>query len=216
VQVVQATNDVKAYFAELIDQRRQAPKDDLLTAATAWEIDGQPIPMDDLLSFCLLMFMAGLDTVSTQLSYSWYHLATHPADRQRILDDPSIIPDALEELLRAYSFVPTGRKVMSDTQLAGCPMRAGETVWLWIPAACRDPRVFEDPTTVDFDRKGNNHIAFGAGPHRCLGSHLARRELRMAYEEWHKRIPHYRLDESVELLEHGSMFGLDALSLVWD
>jgi cytochrome P450 len=212
--VLQATEEVKAYFAELIERRRADPADDLLSKAIDWKIDGEQISDEDMLSFCLLMFMAGLDTVSTQLAYSWYHLATHQDDLRRIVEDPAIIPDALEELLRAYAFVPTGRKVTSDVDFHGCPMKAGETVWLWLPAACRDPRAFPEPDRVDFDRQPNNHIAFGAGPHRCLGSHLARRELRIAIEEWHRRIPRYRLDESVELEEHGGMFGLDELVLL--
>jgi cytochrome P450 len=85
-----------------------------------------------------------------------------------------------------------------------------------IPAACRDPKLFDRPNEVILDRAANNHFAFGAGPHRCLGSHLARRELRVALEEWHSRIPDYRLDESVEVLEHGGMFGIDSLALRWD
>jgi len=212
--VLQATEEVKAYFADLIEMRRADPADDLLSKAVTWRIDGEDIDDEDMLSFCLLMFMAGLDTVSTQLAYSWYHLATHPDDRRRIVEDPAVIPDALEELLRAYAFVPTGRKVTSDVDFHGCPMQAGETVWLWLPAACRDPRAFPEPDVVDFDRQPNNHIAFGAGPHRCLGSHLARRELRIAMEEWHRRIPDYRLDDGVELREHGGMFGLDELGLI--
>jgi len=215
-KAVAAMMAVQGYFDKLIEVRRNDRRDDLLTRSLDWTIDGKPIPHDDLLSFCLLMFMAGLDTVSIQLSYSWYHLATHPEDRARINADPGIIPTAIEELLRFYSFVPTGRKVTRDVEFAGCPMKAGQMVHLYTPAACRDPRAFPDADKVIIDREVNGHIAFGAGPHRCLGSHLARRELKVAFEEWHKRIPNYRLDPSVPVMEHGAMIGIDALSLLWD
>lgn len=212
----QAMQDVQAYFAALIEERRAHPQDDLLSTAIGWSIDGERISDEDMGAFCLLMFMAGLDTVSIQLAYSWYHLATHEADRRRILDEPEIIPTAIEELLRYYSFVPTGRKLTQDVEFNGCPMKKGEMVSVWIPAACRDPRAFPDADQFILDRQNNSHIAFGAGPHRCLGSHLARRELRAAVEEWHRRIPNYRLADDVEPVEHGGMFGVDALSLVWD
>jgi cytochrome P450 len=207
---------VQAYFAEIIDARRNDPEDDLVTASLAWRIDGQPIPQADLLAWCLLMFMAGLDTVAIQLSYSFWHLATHDADRARVSSEPAIIPSAVEELLRAYSFVPTQRKVTRDADFHGCPVKAGDMAMFPIPAACRDPKLFTQPDEVILDREINNHFAFGAGPHRCLGSHLARRELRVALEEWHTRIPDYRLDKTVEVVEHGGMFGIDSLALRWE
>jgi cytochrome P450 len=162
------------------------------------------------------MFMAGLDTVTIQLNYSWWHLATHDGDRARIVKEPEIIPNAVEELLRAYAFVAPGRKVMKDGDFHGCPMKAGDMVLLPLCGATRDPAAFPEPTRVDFDRPANNHLAFGAGPHRCLGSHLARRELRVALEEWHKRIPDYRIPDGAVIDEHGSMFGINQLPLVWD
>ena len=210
-----AMNEVNAYFGDLIEARRQEPRDDLVSEALAWRIDGEAIPTDALLSFCLLMFMAGLDTVTIQLSYSWWHLATHDDDRRRIVSDPSIIPSAIEELLRYYSFVAPARKVMTDVEHHGCPMKEGDMVLLPLCAATRDPAAFVDADKVILDRQVNNHVAFGVGPHRCLGSHLARRELKVAFEEWHKRIPEYRLPEGIEVLQHGGMFGIDNLELVW-
>ena len=207
---------VMGYFSELITTRRQDPRGDLLSAALSWEIDGAPIPHQDLLDFCLLMFMAGLDTVAAQLTYSFWHLATHNDDRHRIVAEPDLIPSAMEEFLRYYSFVTPGRKVMSDTEIAGCPVKAGQMIYLPIVAANRDPREFENPDQVIIDRQANRHIAFGAGPHRCLGSHLARQELRVAMEMWHERIPEYRLVPGQELLEHGGQIGMNSLRLEWD
>ena len=163
------------------------------------------------------MFMAGLDTVSIQLSYAFWHLARHAADRKRIAEDPAMIPAAVEEFLRQFAFVAPSRKVMQDTDFHGCPLKKGDMVFLPLSGATRDPAQFEDGATVHFDRPTNNHIAFGAGPHRCLGSHLARRELRVALEEWHRVIPDYRLTEGVEVTEHGGgLYGIDRLELSWD
>ncbi|MCU4186855.1 cytochrome P450 [Acidiferrimicrobium sp. IK] len=213
---VTAMFEVMGYFQELIADRRQSPRDDLLSTSLTWQIDGAPIPEDDLLSWCLLMFMAGLDTVSIQLAYSFWHLGSTPADRERIVADPAIIPSAIEELLRVFSFVAPGRKVTEATEISGCPMADGDRVMVALGSANRDPKEFDRPTEVVIDRSPNNHVAFGLGPHRCLGSHLARRELRIALEEWHARIPDYRIDGSVEVVEHGGMFGLDSLALRWD
>ena len=210
---------VMGYFMALIKDRREHPdagRSDILSQAIDWKIDGEPIPDQDLLDFCLLMFMAGLDTVAAQLTFSFWHLATHDTDRQRIVDEPAIIPTAIEEFLRYYSFVTPGRKVMKDTEIAGCPIKDGEMVYLPLVSANRDPREFDRAGEVVIDREVNRHIAFGAGPHRCLGSHLARQELRVAMEMWHERIPHYRIAEGAEIREHGGQVGIDALPLVWD
>jgi cytochrome P450 len=212
-----ASGQVMQYFSELIDERYANPKDDILSKATTWTIDGEPVAREDLLSFCLLMFQAGLDTVASQLAYSFYHLATHPADRERIVAVPSLIPTANEELLRYYSIVATGRKITRDTELAGCPVKAGEMVLVALSGANRDPKEFPRADEVLIDREQNRHMAFGLGPHRCLGSHLARLELKVALEAWHARIPAYALDESKPTTEHAAgLIGLDTLPLTWD
>ena len=182
-----AQNEVKAYFADLMAARRAQPETDLLTAAMSWRIGGEPVPLDDLLSMYLLMFQAGMDTVSSQLAYMFWHLATHPDDRRAITTNPAIIPSAVEEFLRFYAFVAPSRKVTRDVEYAECPMRKGDMVFVPLCGATRDPEMFEDAETFRMGRAVNNHIAFGAGPHRCLGSHLARMELRFALEEWHAR-----------------------------
>ena len=216
---IDAMMAVMGYFTVLIKERREHPdsaRNDILSQALTWKIDGELISDQDLLDFCLLMFMAGLDTVAAQLTYSFWHLATHDADRQRIVTEPQLIPTAIEEFLRYYSFVTPGRKVLEDIEVAGCPIAAGQMVYLPLVSANRDPREFDRADEVVIDRAGNRHIAFGAGPHRCLGSHLARQELQVALEMWHERIPNYRLAEGAEIREHGGQIGIDALPLVWD
>jgi cytochrome P450 len=207
--------EVLGYFTALIADRRKAPKDDLLSAAATWQIDDAPVSDEDLLSFCLLLFMAGLDTVAQELSYAMYHLATHDDDRKRIAADPGVIASAVEEFVRYYAFVTPGRKIVADIDHNGCPMKAGQMVYLPIVAANRDPHAFPDADKVILDREPNAHIGFGTGPHRCLGSHLARKEMHVFFEEWHRRIPDYRLASDVPITEHGGLIGLDNLPLRW-
>ncbi|GAC70340.1 cytochrome P450 [Gordonia soli] len=212
-----ATIAVTEYFRTVIDARRAEPRDDLISKAIEFEIDGEPVTQDDLESFCILMFMAGLDTVSATLGSTFYHLATHPEDRRAIVDDPELIPSAIEEILRAFAIVIPSRKAMADTEIAGCPVKAGDMISLPLNAATRDEAVFDDAKEVQLDRSPNNHIAFGAGPHRCLGSHLARRELRIALEEWHRLIPDYRLASKSAPTEAGGQLGPSGnIFLEWD
>ncbi|MFD0684505.1 cytochrome P450 [Actinomadura fibrosa] len=213
----EAMAQVTACFTGLIAERRARPGDDLVSAATRFAVDGRPVTDDELLQLCTLMFLAGLDTVSAQLSYSFWHLAAHGDDRARITADPSVIPAATEELLRAYALVLPSRKLTTDLDLHGCPMKAGDMVMLPLAMATRDPRAFPAPGIVDFDRPSNQHLAFGAGPHRCLGAHLARLEIHIALREWHARIPDYRIPEDAQPREHASLvLGLDTLPLQWD
>jgi cytochrome P450 len=211
--------EVMQYFGGLIDERRAAGADgdDIISAAIGWEIDGEPVQDQDLLSCLLLLFMAGLDTVAAQLSYGMYHLAAHPTDRERLVGDPALVPSVVEEVLRTFPIVQTARRVTVDTDFHGCPVRAGDMVVFPLGSANRDDEAFPDATEFVVDRGPTRHIAFGAGPHRCLGSHLARQEMAIALEEWHRRIPSYRLAPDQPVLEHGGgVYGLDNLPLVWD
>lgn len=214
---LQAMHQVTDYFTGLIDERRTHPRDDLASAALRWTIDEEPIPADDLLALCLLLFMAGLDTVTAQLSYTFWHLATHEADRSHLVERPHLIPSAVEEFLRVYAISAPARKVTRDLDFHGCPMKTGDMVWLPLAMANRDPAAFPAADEVVMDRTPNNHLAFGAGPHHCLGAHLARQELRIAIEEWHQRIPNYTLPAGTPIPEHGGQtLGIDALPLTWD
>ncbi len=219
-QMQAAMDEVTGMFRGLIGARRADPSlraDDIISAALDWTIDGEPIPDGDLLSCLLLLFMAGLDTVASQLSFVFRHLATVPADRAALLADPDKIAGAVEELLRVYSIVRVGRKVVRDTEFHGCPLKAGDMVAMPLAFASRDDEAYEDAAAVNIDRPVFANLAFGAGPHRCLGSHLARRELIIAVQEWHKRIPDYQIPEGLEASEHAGsgVYGLDTLPLHW-
>jgi cytochrome P450 len=214
-----AGQEVYAYFGGLVDRRRAQPADDIITRFVATEIDGEQLTRDDILDICFLMLIAGLDTVSDTLTCAYAFLATHPAHRRLLVDDPELIPTAVEELLRWESPVPSGvpRRATCPVELpSGVHVDEGVAVMPNYGAANLDPDVFEDPLEVRFDRANNPHIAFGAGVHRCLGSHLARRELRVTLREWHRRIPEYRLKPGHEHLEYPpGLRHVKDLTLVW-
>ncbi|MFE6821012.1 cytochrome P450 [Streptomyces sp. NPDC057690] len=210
-----AMREVSSYFEQQIALRRTAPRDDLLSHAMTWTIDGEPIGDRDMHAFCVLMFQAGFDTVPISIGWALYHFATHPEQRAQILADPSLVPTAVEEILRVYSFVVPARKATKDVEIGGCPVRAGEMVMLPLAVTNRDPERYDNPLEVDLRRRDTHHIAFGSGPHRCLGSHLARLELNVAVEEWHRRIPGYRIAPGQELWQHGNMYGIKSLRLQW-
>jgi len=207
---------LKQYFADVIADRRKHPMDpsaDFTAQLMGAEIDGRRFDDEELLDTMMTLAFGSLDTTKTAMSWSTWHFATHPSDREWVVRDPSIIPSAIEEFLRVYPVVSMGRKVTQDVDFHGCPMKKGDMVLLQIQAATRDPEVFEDPTTVKLDRSPNRHIAFGASEHRCAGSHLARAELAIAMQEWHSRIPTYRLADGAEITAHSSH--IDILPLVW-
>jgi cytochrome P450 len=208
--------EINDYLRELIDARRADPRDDVVSALLAGEIDGRPIETEEVQNLCFLLFIAGLDTVTAALSWCFRFLALNPEHRRQLVADPALIPSAVEELLRVHSFVNPARTVTHDLEFAGVQMRKGERVLLATALAAQDPEEFPDEAQVRFDRASNRHLAFGAGPHRCAGSHLARDELTTAIELWHAKIPDYAIDPDQPVTLHaGGVFGLDRLPLAW-
>jgi cytochrome P450 len=191
----QAEQEISDYFARQIADRRKQPGDDLVSfLINARHPDGTPFSDSQVLGALRLLLVAGIDTTWSAIGSSLWHLATHPADRERLVREPELIGSAIEEFLRAYAPVTMAREIVEDTELGGCPMRKNEMVLVSFPAANRDPDKFADPDTVRIDRKENPHVAFGLGIHRCIGSNLARMEMRIAIEEWLRRIPDFTLD----------------------
>jgi cytochrome P450 len=208
---------IAQYLGELISARRNEPRDDLVTYLTRATIDDRPLTDMELLAISFLLYMAGLDTVAGMLTYIFRHLAENADHRMMLRERPETIPDAVEEFLRYYAIVTTSRFVTHDVEFAGCPMRTGDRVVLPTAASGRDPKQINDAAKFIIDRPQNRHLSFGAGPHRCLGSHLARVELAVAIEEWHKRIPDYRIEAGAIVTQHvAGVAGLDTLPLVWD
>jgi cytochrome P450 len=214
-----AFGEMRQYFVDLIADRRRSPRDpneDFASHLLASKVDGELLPDDDVLNIFNQLVLAGLDTVKSALSYSLLHLATNESDRRRVAADFTLIPTAIEEFLRAFPLVMEGRKLSDDVDFHGCPMKKGDMVMLALPAVMHDPEYFQRPDEVLIDRERNNHMSFGAGPHRCLGSHLARMEMIVGLEEWHRRIPEYSLGCDVsEVIERGGQLSLRSLPLVW-
>jgi cytochrome P450 len=181
------------FFVEEVDRRKTQPGEDLLSYLLHSEVDGVPVEESVVLGVAALVLIAGVDTTWSAIGSSLWHLATHPEDRDRLAAEPDAMPLAVEELLRAYSPVTMARLVAEDIEFEGCPMKAGDKVLMNFPGANRDPDAFEDADRVVLDRALNRHVAFGSGIHRCAGSNLARMELRVALEEWLRRIPTFRL-----------------------
>jgi cytochrome P450 len=196
--------------------RRAEPRDDLITRLVNSTIDGRPVADDELYQLGFLLYLAGLDTVANVLTYSFRYLAAHPELRAALTAAPELIPSAVEEFLRFFSIATTVRVVTRDSEFAGCPMKAGDRIVLPTASAARDETQFAEPEVFQADRVPNQHLAFGAGPHRCAGSHLARLELRIALEEWHRLIPDYEVTDQTVINEHvGPVAGLTALPLRW-
>ncbi|MBP2471651.1 cytochrome P450 [Crossiella equi] len=208
--------EMAEYFGELVDRRRTDPGDDLVSRMLTWRIGDRPAERAELLNVLFVLFIAGLDTISSHLSYAFHHLATHPEDRKRVVAEPEIIPSAVEELLRFYDIILDGRRVTEDTELAGCPMKKGDLVLLLSGAGNRDPREFDRADEVVLDRSPNRHLTFGWGIHRCVGAHLARQEMQVAIREWHRHIPDYRVPEGFEVRERAFVqLSVKSLPLHW-
>ncbi|HET6950151.1 MAG TPA: cytochrome P450 [Acidimicrobiales bacterium] len=207
---------IYAVLQEAIDQRVEQRSDDFISLFLDAEVDGHQLTNDDVLDIGYLFFIAGLDTVTASLDCMLSYLAQHPDARRRLVDDPSLVNPAVEEMLRWESPVQAVVRVATaDSEIGGCPVPKGRVVSVMLGSANTDERAWVDADTVDFERAGNRHIAFGGGAHRCLGSHLARMELRVALDEWHRAVPEYRLRDGVQLQYSQGLRAVENLELVW-
>jgi cytochrome P450 len=184
-----------AYLAVHVQDHIENPKDDLIGFLLNAKIYDQPLSPTHVVGTIILLMVAGIDTTWSSIGSSIWHLAHHPADLARMVAEPELLPTAIEELLRAYAPVTMARIVSQDAEIGGCPVKQGDSVLLPFPAANRDPDVFENADAVIIDREVNRHVAFGLGIHRCLGSNLARLELRLAVEVFINRFPKFELTD---------------------
>jgi cytochrome P450 len=190
-----AFNTLRKYFAELVDQRRREPLDDLITELVRAEVDGQRLSDEEIFAFLRLLLPAGVETTYRSLGNLLYALLIHPDQLGEVRNDPALIPQAVEEGLRWESPIfNTGRISTRDSQLGGVDIPAGSMVTLFVGAANRDESVFTDPDVFDVHRKPNPHLSFAVGAHACLGMHLARMESRISLEAILQRLPELRLD----------------------
>jgi cytochrome P450 len=214
---VAAMRTVYDFMKGLVASRREEPVDDFVSFLLRSEVEGRPLNEKEVLGIAILLFEAGLDTVAAALGFGLYHLATHPDDQARLRASPELIKNALEEFLRAYTVNQLVRRAVKDVDFEGVQIKAGDFITCGIMIANRDPREYEDPDTVDIERDANRHMAFAYGPHRCLGSHLARRELAIGLEEFLGRIPTFRIKEGTAPITYGGhVFGIENLILAWD
>lgn len=208
------------YFNDVLDEReaRSDPGDDLLGRLVTAQVDGDRLTRENILDICYLLMVAGLDTVAASLSCIIAWLARHPEDRRRIVSEPAMWPDAIEELMRWETPVPGATRTPTiDVEIGDETVPAGTHVNVLWASANLDPEKFKDPMTVDLTRRPNPHYSFAGGFHRCLGSHLARMELRSALDQFHRRIPEYRIPEGAELTYEAIPVRLARpLPLTWD
>jgi cytochrome P450 len=215
----EAVTWIHDYFDHSLAEREReaAPRDDMVGWLMTTEVEGEKLQRQELLDILGLLMIAGLDTVAASLACFVSYFARHDQHRAAVVDDPTILRSAIEELMRFESPVTEGmREVLAEVTLpSGAILPAGSHVHISWSSANLDPEAFPDPLTVDFGRTPNRHIGFASGYHRCLGSHLARMEMEAALAVWHERIPDYRLAPGAPLVYTGNPRAPHSLPLEW-
>jgi cytochrome P450 len=211
-----AVRKVIAFLGDLAAQRRRQRGDDFMSFIVNAKVDGRLLTDDEIRAISCLLFGAGLDTVAAAIGFDLYHLARHPEDQRLLRENPGKIQRASEEMLRAYATVTPIRVATRDVDLLGAPVKRGDLISCPTMVANRDPQEFQDPDRVNFNREENRHAAFANGPHRCMGSHLARREIVIGLEEWLARIPNFEIKHgTAPLTSGGYVFAVKNLILDW-
>ncbi|MDB5713961.1 MAG: cytochrome [Sphingomonadales bacterium] len=210
-------DEIMGHMKTLIAERRKEPRDDLVSKLIAARLVDRPLNQEELMSICFNMFVGGLDTVVNGMSFGMLHLARNAPLRQRLIDDPSRSADLAEELLRRYPVINTRRYVISDVDVQGVKMKAGDPVLVPTMMLGWDEAANACPHLVTLDREGRKHSAFGFGRHVCLGAHLARLELSVFYNIWFQRIGHFSLTNPDEALEMraGTVMAIKRLNISW-
>jgi cytochrome P450 len=214
---ISAMRSIVSYLRKAIAERTANPGNDLISIATQAEINGRKVTDDEIIGICFLLFVAGLDTVASSLGFYFKHLAEDQPLQAKLRADRSLIPNAIEEFLRLYGVVSGHRRVVVDTELNGVFMKKGD--WVTVPTmnANRDPNEFPNPDVFDLDRSSNRHVTFAFGPHRCIGSHLARREFVVALNAWFDHLPPFSIKPgTTPVATGGAVFGITELQLVWN
>lgn len=216
--VHQTLTNIFGYVRTLVAKRREAPGGDLISTMIAGKVFGRPMDDNELMGMAALVLIGGMDTVASAMGFAAWFLARHPEHRRQLIDNPALIPNAVDELLRRFAIVNQGRMVKADVEIAGVLMKAGDMVVMPTPLGSMDERKFPDPMKVDFTRPNSAEYAtFGKGPHRCPGANLGRAELRVFIEEWLARIPDFHIeDNAVVGMSSGVNGTLYSLPLAWD
>jgi len=215
---ITANREMCAYLDQLLDERLEDPGDDVFTGISQWRNHKRYRDKGELIGMAQLVFLGGQDTVAAMMGFSMLALAERPELQQRLKDDPGIVSAAVEELLRRFGLSNTGRMLRKDVTRKGAAMKEGDMVLVMNSLSSIDDRLYDDPFTVDFDRGKVHHNSMGNGPHKCVGQHLARLEMRVLLEEWSRRMPVVRIDPQAPApaSRAGSVIGMNQLHLVWD
>lgn len=212
----QGRHKVAAYGMGKVMERRANPGQDLISTIATARIDGELMDEVTLTGMVTLLLFAGLDTVASMLGFFARFLAMNPSYRRQLIDRPELIPNAIEELLRRFPIILAAREVASDFEFRGVTLKKGEMIVAPTALAGLDERQFANPLIVDFQRPKPIHMTFGGGAHRCMGSMLARTELRIFLEEWLKRIPDFEIAPGADVsVSARSVATITTLPLIW-
>lgn len=208
--------EIEAYLAGVIQEKRAIPDSGAISRIVNGQIDGRPLDEREVFGFVFFLFIAGIDTVYAAMNNIWHWLAENPDARQKMLDNPQDIDAQLEELLRKFGVTFSSRELTRDLELDGVLMKRGERILCMLPACNYDPDVFPSPRQVDFSRPRKPNLTFTGGIHACMGAHLARLEMRIALQEWLRRIPHFRVKSGTAITYPPSgVVGPNSVPLVW-
>jgi cytochrome P450 len=208
--------EVEPYLTSVIAEKRERPDDGAISRIVHAEIDGRPLNEREMFGFTFFLFVAGIDTVYAAMNNIWIWLARHPDRRHEMIANPDKIDAQLEELLRVYGVTFSGRELNEDFELDGVAMKKGERLFCILPACNYDPEVFANPREVDFNRPKKPILTFTGGIHACMGAHLARLEMKIALQEWLRRIPDFSLKPGARVTYRPSgVIGPDEVPLVW-
>ncbi len=214
--MAEAMGLISAYLKEVIAEKKEQPDDHVISRIVHATVDGRPMSPPEIFGFVIFLFIGGLDTVFATLNNIWLWLANNPDRCREMISDPDNINTQIEELLRVFSVTFSGRMLAQDYELRGVKMKKGDRVTSVLPACNYDPEIFPNPTVVDFHRPRKPILAFAGGVHSCMGAHLARLEIKVALQEWLRRIPDFSLkpDTAIEY-RPGGVVGPEYVPLVW-
>lgn len=211
-----ALRELADFLQVYLDERAACPGGDLLSAVAHGRVGERALNVDERQGMAALLFLGGLDTVAAMLSFIMVHLARHPADYARLVDEPAVMPRAVHELIRVFGVASMERAATCDVEFEGTAFRAGDRIVFTTQTYGLDDPRLDDPLTVNFDRRMAPHAVFGAGAHRCLGAHLAQSEIRIFLEEWTRRFRRVALDRGEEPETFsGIVWSPVAVPMVW-
>lgn len=208
---------ITTYLTEVIAEKQATPDDGVFSVIANAQPDGKPLAFKEILGFFTFLFIGGLDTVYAALNNIWLWLAEHPDRRREIIDRPDDIDSIVEELLRRWSVTFSGREVAQDIVMRGVQLKKGDRITCVLPACNFDAEAFPDPLEVDFNRPRKTNLAFTVGVHSCMGGHLARLEVKIALQEWLKRIPDFSVRPGTQIeYRPGGVIGPHHVPLIWN